>query len=58
MELTEDVDYAHCSTPHVAVLALQALKAPLTCTPALAIVKLWYKQMSTALTVRLYNVAA
>jgi len=29
------VDYAHCWTPHIAALAQQALKAPLTCTLAL-----------------------
>ena len=29
-----DVDYAHCSAPHVAALALQALKTPLFCTLA------------------------
>ena len=28
------VDYTHCSTPHVAALALQVLKALLACTLA------------------------
>ena len=43
----EDVDYAHCSTPHVAALALQALKAPAHLYPYFwlreTIVELQYK---------------
>ena len=31
LECGKDVDYAQCSTPQVAALALQALKAPLAC---------------------------
>ena len=56
LELCKHVNYICCSTPHVAALALQALKAPLACTLAsgyaiVTIVELQCKQMSTALTV-------
>ena len=37
----KDVDYAYCSTPHVAAIALQALKAPLACTLASGYARLY-----------------
>ena len=40
VELRKDVDYAHCSTPHVAALALQTLKTPLACTLVFGYVRL------------------